>query len=506
MEEPPAPPIGGGAAAAPAGGICVLRVLDAPLEDQRDAGERSLNPPLFRNKCVLDVPGIGECVLQEMLGAGGYAQVFRIESGAGTAVARSFALKAMKAGHGRGREREFATCRALIMRQAEVDAAEGVEWSRHMIRTLRVSPEGERLACANGAVEERVRATSSVVRDMQWDLPAGTIVCEYVHRGDLMSYVQAAVANPEMHFSEALVRTLMAQLLSALNFMTNTLRMSHRDLKPENVAIDDDGNLKVLDFGMAVCPTDAVDGPPPVQGADLTRRLTSVPGHATASYMPLEQGRDLTPEGRLGVQGRRHTYDAQSADVWACGVIMSVLFVENLPFGAGGDGNAREVRNNHEWYFSEAPSAREPTATNRATVYPVTHPQRFFMRWEDLGAHFPEGAKAAIGAMLAAHEGDRPRFADIMQLPFFQSTPAAPLLDRAGTVAELRHIWPDMWPEAPAEAPAEPVPAAAESPRPAPPPIENAHWRQLRLLLTASPWSARQLLAGASSPNDEARE
>lgn len=39
------------------------------------------------------------------------------------------------------------------------------------------------------------------------------------------------------------------QLLSALTYLHN-LGIVHRDLKPENLLLDDDNNLKIIDFGL----------------------------------------------------------------------------------------------------------------------------------------------------------------------------------------------------------------------------------------------------------------
>ena len=95
----------------------------------------------------------------------------------------------------------------------------------------------------------------------------------------------------------------------------------HRDLKPANVALTRDGNVKVLDFGLAK----AVD-PPPASSATMSPTLTI---HATQAGMLLGTAAYMAPE-----QARGKIVDAR-ADIWAFGVVLFEMLGGRRPF----DGN-----------------------------------------------------------------------------------------------------------------------------------------------------------------------
>ncbi|KAL4294010.1 hypothetical protein AHAS_Ahas18G0185300 [Arachis hypogaea] len=51
-------------------------------------------------------------------------------------------------------------------------------------------------------------------------------------------------------FSEDLTRKYFQQLISAIGYC-HSRDIFHRDLKPENLLLDENGNLKVSDFGLS---------------------------------------------------------------------------------------------------------------------------------------------------------------------------------------------------------------------------------------------------------------
>jgi hypothetical protein len=100
---------------------------------------------------------------------------------------------------------------------------------------------------------------------------------------------------------------VLRQVASALAF-AHRRGFAHRDIKPANVSIDDDWNVKLMDFGLArPIPNDA-------QG----QRTRTVEG--TPQYLAPEAARGLAPDGR--------------ADIYALGVMTFEMVVGHLPFQA----------------------------------------------------------------------------------------------------------------------------------------------------------------------------
>lgn len=81
--------------------------------------------------------------------------------------------------------------------------------------------------------------------------------------------------------------------------------MIHRDLKPENILLDENGNVKVADFGLA-----AISAP-------FSGGLTTMCG--TPEF--------LAPEV---ISGRG--YDGPAVDIWSMGVILYEFLSGKVPF------------------------------------------------------------------------------------------------------------------------------------------------------------------------------
>ena len=92
----------------------------------------------------------------------------------------------------------------------------------------------------------------------------------------------------------------------------------HRDLKPANIKITPDGNVKILDFGLA-----KTAGPPP--GAALTPSTTS-PRGATQFGVVLGTVGYMSPE-----QARGQAVD-KSTDIWAYGCVLFEMCAQHPPF------------------------------------------------------------------------------------------------------------------------------------------------------------------------------
>ncbi|KAJ6806411.1 putative CBL-interacting protein kinase 5 [Iris pallida] len=125
-------------------------------------------------------------------------------------------------------------------------------------------------------------------------------VMEYVRGGELFNKIAKG------KLKEDAARKYFQQLISAVDYC-HSRGVYHRDLKPENLLLDENGNLKVSDFGLsALSDCRKQDG--------LLHTTCGTPAYVAPEVI------------------NRKGYDGTKADIWSCGVILFVLLAGYLPF------------------------------------------------------------------------------------------------------------------------------------------------------------------------------
>uniref|UniRef100_A0A0E0LCE7 non-specific serine/threonine protein kinase n=1 Tax=Oryza punctata TaxID=4537 RepID=A0A0E0LCE7_ORYPU len=132
------------------------------------------------------------------------------------------------------------------------------------------------------------------------------VVMEYVRGGALCRYFRRSPGGGASGLREPEARRFFQQLVSAVAYC-HSRGVYHRDIKLDNLLVDEQGNLKVADFGLSAL-------------ADMSRREVHL---QTVCGTPLF----IAPEVL-----KRRGYDGAKADVWACGVVLYVLVTGRKPF------------------------------------------------------------------------------------------------------------------------------------------------------------------------------
>lgn len=123
---------------------------------------------------------------------------------------------------------------------------------------------------------------------------------EYVKGGELLAKVLKG------KLKEDLARKYFQQLIGAVDFC-HSRGVYHRDLKLENLLLDENGDIKVSDFGLsAFWESRKTDG--------LLHTMCGTPAYVAPEVI------------------NKKGYDGAKADIWSCGVILFVLLAGFLPF------------------------------------------------------------------------------------------------------------------------------------------------------------------------------
>src|SRR2546423_8831193 len=93
------------------------------------------------------------------------------------------------------------------------------------------------------------------IHDFVHDENTGCISMEYVD-GDTLSNLRAD--KPRKVFEVTELTDWVTELCDALNYAHNNARIIHRDLKPANLMVNQRGELKITDFGIARSLSDSV--------------------------------------------------------------------------------------------------------------------------------------------------------------------------------------------------------------------------------------------------------
>ncbi|KAL8171242.1 hypothetical protein V2J09_023046 [Rumex salicifolius] len=201
-------------------------------------------------------------------------------------------------------------------------------------------------------------------------------------------------ASPEIKFTESQVKCYMNQLLSGLEHC-HTRNVLHRDIKGSNLLIDNEGILKIADFGLATFYD-------PNHKHPMTSRVVTLWYRA--------------PELLLGA-----TDYGVGIDLWSAGCILAELLA-GRPIMPG----RTEVEQLHKIYkLCGSPSEEywKKSKLPNATLFKPREPYKRYIR--ETFKDFPPSSLPLIDTLLAIDPAERRTATDALNSEFFKTEPCA---------------------------------------------------------------------------------
>lgn len=125
------------------------------------------------------------------------------------------------------------------------------------------------------------------------------MIMELAEGGDLFDKIE-----PDVGLPEDLANFYFKQLINAISFI-HSKGVAHRDIKPENILLDNDGNLKLTDFGLAT--------------------IYKKKGEIRVSKDQCGSLPYVAPEVIIG-----EPYDPSLSDIWGCGIVLFTLLTGQI--------------------------------------------------------------------------------------------------------------------------------------------------------------------------------
>nr|XP_023955473.1 phosphorylase b kinase gamma catalytic chain, skeletal muscle/heart isoform isoform X2 [Chrysemys picta bellii] len=200
------------------------------------------------------------------------------------------------------------------------------------------------------------------------------LVFDLMKRGELFDYLTEKVT-----LSEKETRKIMRALLQVIQYL-HSMNIVHRDLKPENILLDDNMNIKLMDFGFS-CE---------LNRDEKLKEICGTPGY-------------LAPEILECSMDKSHPGYGKEVDMWSSGVIMYTLLAGSPPF----------------WHRKQMLMLRMIMSGN----YQFSSPE-----WDDQS----DTVKDLISRLLVVNPKKRYTVNDALAHPFFQQY----------VVEEVRHFSP----------------------------------------------------------------
>lgn len=129
------------------------------------------------------------------------------------------------------------------------------------------------------------------------------IVMDLVRGGELFEQIER-----RGELDTKLARKYFQQLVDGIDYC-HRRGVCHRDLKPENLLVDENGTLKITDFGVS-----SMKGG--VSGSDLLYTACGTPYYCAPEI----------------INGAEEGYSGVKIDAWSCGIILYLLLTGTLPF------------------------------------------------------------------------------------------------------------------------------------------------------------------------------